>query len=173
MVATDFNEQSKRTRTFKGFVQFQIPDGSTWYRLKERQALSVTFNFLREQHYSDAGTKALDPAGHSHTFQLRLKVTSDLFDDSFDGVSMDKKTLSYWIYKNTQNEPIDVVFVATMESLEGPDGATGEKYIHLKFVLDPSNFGPVVYGQGGTNEITIGGEVISITEIKRSSSQHQ
>lgn len=164
---TDFNLQSLRTRTFKGFVQFQIPDGSTWYRLKERQAVTINFNFQREQHYSDAGVKALDPAGHNHTFSMRLKFTGDLFDDTFSA-SSNKETLSYWIYKNTVNEPIEVVFVATLEAIAGTN-----KYTHLKFKLDPSSFGPITYGQGGTNEIGVSGEVISITSLNTSSVQYQ
>ena len=39
------NEQSLRTSTFKGFVQFKDPDGSTYYRMKERQAFGITLNF--------------------------------------------------------------------------------------------------------------------------------
>ena len=180
-MVTYFNEQSKRTRTFNGFVQFQSPEpGSstaalTYYRMKERQGLSVTFNFLREQHYSDAGAKAVDPAGYAHTFNMRLKVTSDLFDDTWsaeDPTAGDQawQTLSYWIAKSNANDPIQVIFVATMEALEGPDNNLTEKYIHMKFVLDPNTFGPITYGQGGTNEITVSGDVLSIESIKRSSS---
>lgn len=171
MANYDINEQGQRTRTFKGFVQFQ--DGSDWYRLKERQSITINFNFIRENHYSDAGQKVVDPAGIAHNFTMRLKATADLFDDSFDGVSMDTKTLSYWIYKNTINEPVEIVFVATLEALTGPSGSESEKYIHIKFTLDPSQYGPITYGTGGTNEITVSGDVLSISEAKRSSTQMQ
>lgn len=171
MANYDYNEQAQRTRSFKGFVQFQ--DGSDWYRVKERQAITINFNFIREQHYSDAGAKAVDPAGIGHNFSMRMKTTADLFDDSFDGSSMDTKTLSYWVYKNTIHEPVEIVFVATLEALTGPSGSTSEKYIHIKFTLDPSQFGPITYGSGGTNEITVSGDVLSISEMKRSSTQMQ
>ena len=43
MVApTNFNEQIYRGKAFEGFVQFQIPDGSSaWYRMKERQSNDI------------------------------------------------------------------------------------------------------------------------------------
>jgi len=112
VVPTNFNPREKRGTTFKGFVQFQDPGaGSTFFRLKERQTLNVTFRFNRAQHYDDAGNLTLDPAGISHSFNMVIKVTSDLFDTSFS-TSSDSKTLSFWIAKNQANEPIDVVFVS-------------------------------------------------------------
>ncbi|MDC3257190.1 hypothetical protein OAU44_00280 [bacterium] len=172
----DFNVQGKRTRTFNGFVQFQSPDSTNnnYYRLKERQGVSVTFNFLREQHYSDAGQKVVDPAGYAHTFNMRLKVTADLFDDTWsasDPANGDQawQTLSYWIARSNANDPIEVVFVATMEALTGVTGTT-DKFIHMKFVLDPNTFGPITYGVGGTNEISVSGDVLSIESIKRTTS---
>ena len=172
----DFNVQDKRTRTFNGFVQFQSPQPSgtghdVYYRMKERQGLSISFNFLREQHYSDAGVKAVDPAGFAHTFNMRLKVTADLFDDAWSSTNPPNgdqawQTLSYWIAKSDAYDPIQVVFVATMEALTGVTGTT-DKFIHMKFHLDPAQFGPIVYGTGGTNEISISGDVLSIESIKR------
>ena len=176
----DFNEQGKRTRTFNGFVQFQSPSSGNalYYRLKERQGVSITFNFLREQHYSDAGAKAVDPAGIAHTFNMRLKVTADLFDDTWQNTEPSTsdqawQTLSYWIARSDNNDPIQVVFVATMEALEGvlvTSGASQDKWVHMKFVLDPNTFGPITYGVGGTNEITVSGDVLSIESIKRTTS---
>ena len=181
MTSYDFNVQGKRTRTFNGFVQFQSPDpnNNNYYRMKERQGLSISFNFQRETHYSDAGKKVADPAGYSHTFNMRLKVTADLFDDTWLTDTEIKggtvpatndqawQTISYWIARSNANDPIEVVFVATMEALEGPAGDLTEKYIHMKFHLDPAQFGPIVYGTGGTNEISISGDVLSIESIKR------
>lgn len=176
---TDFNLRKLRGTTFKGFVQFQEPEGSVWFRLKERQTLNVTFRFNRAQHYDDAGNLTLDPAGISHSFTMTLKVTSDLFDDEFDTTSpisgtMDKKTLSYWIAKNQVHEPIDVIFVTTMETLIGPAGDTAEKFINLKFVLSPDTFGPITYGAtGGSHDITVSGIVTSITEVIRDADPNQ
>ncbi len=166
MVITDFNLQDIRTRAFKGFVQFQDPDNpSNFLRLKERQTMGVTFNFERVPHYNDSGIKALDPAGHTHSFTTVLKVTSDLIDDEYNKVNPDataeKKTLSYWILKNELYEPIQLIFVTTLEARDG-------QFLQFKYTLDPQTFGPITLGAtGGTSNITLSGEVIKIEEIKR------
>ena len=168
MVITDFNLQDLRTRAFKGFVQFQDPDNaSIFLRLKERQTMSVTFNFSREPHYDDAGIKVLDPSGHNHTFTTVLKVTSDLLDDQYDkndpDTGADQRTLSYWILKNELFEPIQVIFVVTLEARDG-------QFLHFKYTLEPQTFGPVTLGAtGGTSNITVAGEVIAIEEIIKTS----
>ena len=168
MVITDFNLQNLRTRAFKGFVQFQDPDNSSIFlRLKERQTMSVTFNFSREPHYDDAGIKVLDPSGHNHTFTTVLKVTSDLLDDQYDkndpDTGADQRTLSYWILKNELFEPIQVIFVVTLEARDG-------QFLHFKYTLEPQTFGPITLGAtGGTSNITVAGEVIAIEEIIKTS----
>ena len=168
MVITDFNLQDLRTRAFKGFVQFQDPDNaSIFLRLKERQTMSVTFNFSREPHYDDAGIKVLDPSGHNHTFTTVLKVTSDLLDDQYDkndpDTGADQKTLSFWILKNELFEPIQVIFVVTLEARDG-------QFLHFKYTLEPQTFGPITLGAtGGTSNITVAGEVIAIEEIIKTS----
>ena len=164
MVITDFNLQDLRTRAFKGFVQFQDPDNaSIFLRLKERQTMSVTFNFSREPHYDDAGIKVLDPSGHNHSFTTVLKVTSDLLDTTYDKNDPDatsgKETLSYWILKNELYEPIQIIFVVTLEARDG-------QFLHFKYTLEPQTFGPITLGAtGGTSNITVAGEVIAIEEI--------
>ncbi len=176
---TDLGVKEKRGTTFKGFVQFQDPGvGSTWFRLKERQTLNVTFKFNRAQHYDDAGNLALDPAGISHSFTMTLKVTSDLFDTTFDTTSpisgMDTKTLSYWIAKNAVQEPIEVIFVTSMTMLEDPAGGQTTPFINLKFTLNPDTFGPITYSaSGGSHEITVSGIVTSITEVIRDTTTDQ
>ena len=174
---TDFNKQNLRTRAFKGFVQFQDPDNaSVFFRLKERQTMNLTFNFAREGHYDDAGIKVLDPAGHNHQFTTTLKVSSDLIDNEYNKTDPDttaeQETLSYWILKNELYEPIQVIFVTTLEARDGPAGSTAEKFLHFKFTLEPQVFGPITLGAtGGTSNITLSGEVIRIEEIKRTTSE--
>ncbi len=173
MVApTNFNLQALHGRTFQGFVQFQIPDGSVWYRMKERQQMTFNIRFDRAPHYNDAGLKANDPAGFSHSFTMDLKVTSDLFDDIFSA-SSDKQTLSYWIFQNTINEPITVIFVTSMEMLLGPSGSTDEDTVNIKFVLDPTTFSPSMGASGGAPSITVSGDVLSITSAVRDSTSEQ
>lgn len=180
MVApTNFNLSTLRGTTFKGFVQFQDPGvGTTWFRMKERQTLQITFKFNRAQHYDDAGTLALDPAGIAHSFSMVLKVTSDLFDNTFDTTSpisgIDTQTLTFWIAKNQVHEPVEVLFVTSMEMLDGPAGTPTEKFINLKFTLVPDTFGPITYSAtGGSHEITVSGIVTSITEAIRDTTTEQ
>jgi len=163
VVPTDFNLQGLRTRAFKGFVQFQDPDNpSVFLRLKERQTMNVTFNFSRDPHYNDSGIKVLDPSGHGHQFSTVLKVTSDLLDTQYDDNS-DQKTLSFWIFRNEIYNPIQIIFVTTLEARDG-------QFLHFKYTLDPQTFGPVTLGaSGGTSDITVAGEVISIEEIIKTS----
>jgi len=199
MGVTDFNLQGLRTRTFKGFMQFQSPDPNSteYFRLKERQSVRIDFRFDYQTHFSDSGQKALDPQGYGHTFTIDLKTTSDLFDDTWldedavndatqDNATGDFgwNTLSYWIARANGNNPIEVTFVATLSALSGPgttaqiaatpsaydSGDPAQKWIHIKFVLQPSVFGPITYGTGGSNNITVSGDVLSIDYIKRTNS---
>ncbi len=163
---TDFNLRNLRTRAFKGFIQFQDPeDSNVFLRLKERQTMQITFDFAKTPHYDDAGIKVLDPAGHTHSFTTTLKVTSDLIDDEYDKVNpdatSDQRTLSYWILKNELFEPIQLIFITTLESRDG-------KFLHFKYTLEPNTFGPITLGaSGGTSDITVTGEIIRIEEIKK------
>ncbi len=171
VVPTDFNLQNLRARTFKGFVQFQDPSNpGVFLRMKERQTMRLNFQFNRETHYSDTGKKAIDPQGFNHTFSIDLKVTADLFDDDFSA-SSDQKTLSFWIFKNQEYDPIEVIFVTTIEALSGPAGDTGDKFIHLKFVLDPNTFGAIQFGAtGGAVSMAVSGDILSIETVERTSS---
>ena len=174
MVApTNLNLQNLRGKAFKGFVQFQIPDGSTWYRMKERQTMSLNMAFPRSQHYSDDGQLALDPNGISHSFSMTIKTTSDMWDTVFSDAS-DKKTLSYWIYKNTIYDPIEIIFVASFENHEdtSPPFSTENK-VNIKFVLDPSTFSTGLSTNGGSPDVTIGGTIRSITSALRSTTNEQ
>jgi len=165
MVITDFNLQNLRTRAFKGFVQFQDPENaSNFLRLKERQVANITFSFGRDPHYSDSGIKVLDPSGHDHRFDMTLKVSSDLLDDQYikndpNFTGADQKTLSFWILRNEIYDPIQLIFVTTLEARNGD-------FLHFKYTLDPQTFGPVTLGaSGGTSNIGVSGEVIAIEEI--------
>lgn len=182
MVAINLNTDNLHGRTFKGFVQFQVPDGSTWYRLKERQNMSFNISYQRVIHYTDDGRKVSDPSGSNHTFQMTIKLTSDMFDNTpwtytgailNSGLAIDKETLSYWIYKNELNEPIEVIFVTSFEMLSGPSGATSENDINLKFRLDPHTFSTGLGSSGGSPEITVSGIVLSITSALRSNTSDQ
>lgn len=179
MVATNLNESNFHGHTFKGFVQFQNTTDATpavatglWYRLKERQNMSFNMNFNRSNHYADDGTLVLDPSGHSHSFNMTIKLTSDMFDNVFS-VNSSKKTLSYWIYQNTVNNPIEIIFVTSFDTLTGPTSNPNENSVNIKFVLDPSSFSTGLSSNGGSPEISISGAVKSITTAVRHSTKDQ
>jgi hypothetical protein len=177
VIPIDFNLQNLRTRAFQGFVQFQNPgNANEFLRLKERQTVDVTFSFGRDPHYNDAGLKALDPSGHDHNFRMRLKLTSDLIDNQYNKTDPDttaeQQTVSYWILKNELYEPIQIIFVTTLQARSGPSSDPDEKFLQFKFTLDPQIFGPITIGAtGGTSNIDVSGEVIAIEEIIRTTTE--
>ena len=167
MVATPLNLQTLRGKAFEGFVQFQEPDGSTWYRLKERQSMKMSLSYSRTEHYSDDGTLAVDPSGHSHSFSMTIKLTTDMFDTQ--DPPTDKKTISYWIYKNKTHLPIQIVFVTSFPTLD----STTNNDVNIKFVLDPSGFDTGLGGTGGSPDITVSGKILSITSALKASTPSQ
>ena len=175
MVApTNFNLQTLRGRAFQGFVQFQIPTDTTpptgvgsWYRLKERQTMQFSMNFPRATHYSDDGTLAVDPSGQNHSFQMSIKLTSDMFDTA--DPPTDKKTLSYWIHRNKIHQPIQAIFVTSLPTL---DTSTNND-VNIKFVLDPNVFSTGLSPNGGSPELSVSGAVISITSALKSNGTDQ
>ena len=167
MVATPLNLQTLRGKAFEGFVQFQEPDGVTWYRLKERQSMKMSLNYGRTEHYSDDGTLAVDSSGHSHSFNMTIKLTTDMFDTQ--DPPTDKKTISYWIYKNKTHSPIQIVFVTSFPTL---DSSTNND-VNIKFVLDPSGFDTGLGGTGGSPDITVSGKILSITSALKASTTSQ
>jgi len=175
----DINEQYARTSTFKGFVQFQDPgSGTDYYRLKERQQFSVTFTFSYDPHYADSGTKAYDPTGYDHSFDCTLKLTSDMIDDTNSvgspavNTPTDEKTISYWIYKASKQDPIDIVFVAKMVALSGPTTGSqeAEKNIWFKFKARLTSFTTGYSSSGGSQDWQLRGIITDINSIERNSS---
>jgi len=175
MASVDFNLANLRARRFKGYLQLQDPDNTSNYlRLKERQTMSISLNFGRDSHYDDQGQKVLDPAGYTHQFSVGLKTTADLFDDGFtwngfggsNTAPDDKSSISYWIYKNQNYEPVELIFITTMETVAS---AGTSKYLHLKFTCDVNGFTPVTLA-GATSDTDISGEILRIEAVKRSAS---
>lgn len=164
MSFNDNNEVANRGKTFEGFVQFEDPGaGTDTLRLKERQQMAITYRFLRETHFDDAGVKTIDWAGYDHQFQLTIKLTADMFD-TIDTPTL-TTSISYWIDQNMppNNNPIQIVFIATATT-----DASSNRFIRQKFTLIPHTFGPITWNRNsGTNEITISGEIIAIEFIKR------
>jgi len=181
MGETDWNKPDYRTRLYKGYVQFQIPDGTEFYRLKERQSLTLNFAFTHNQHFNDAGQKFIDPAGFSHTFTMDIKMTSDMIDDATGNwadptsraisgsvITSEKQTLSYWIEKLQRYDPIEIIFVATAEALSGPAGTVTTKYLKTKIRAVPNAFGGIAWDERNTvQSVTISGNILDIIYLKR------
>lgn len=171
MVVNDFNLASLRARRFKGFVQFQDPENSSTYlRLKERQNMSVSFNWNKQEHYSDDGTKVFDPNGFNHSFSVTMKTSSDLFDADYSGIDLtdsttyDGKTISYWIKKSQNYENVEIIFVATIEA----EGSNSDRYIHIKFKGEVESITPIsLPTAGATSETVVSGQIKEITEVKK------
>jgi hypothetical protein len=177
VLPTDINEDQFHGQAFKGFVQFQEP-GGTWYRMKERQQMSFNMSYQRSSHYTDDGRKVTDASGSNHTFQMTIKLTSDMFDTTAwtytngilnSGIVIDKKTLSYWIYKNELSEPIEIIFVTSFPTLD----VGGTPDVNLKFRLDPHTFSTGLSPQGGAPDITVTGIVLSVTSALKSANSEQ
>jgi|TARA_B110001454_G_scaffold177098_1_gene169451 hypothetical protein len=175
MAVSNFNIASLRARRFKGFLQFQDPENVTDYlRLKERQNLTVSFQWNKAEHYSDDGTKVFDPNGYNHSFNITMKTSSDLFGTDYSGIDLtdastyDGKTLSYWIKKSQNYENVEIVFVATIEA----EGSNSDKFIHIKFTGEIEAITPITLPTGGaTSETTISGQIKEITEVKKTTTQ--
>ena len=174
MGSVDFNLSSLRARRFKGYLQFQDPDATSNYlRLKERQTMNISLSFGRDSHYDDQGQKVLDPAGYTHQFSVDVKTSADMFDTGFTWAGFggsntaptDKSSISYWIYKNQIYEPVELIFITTMETL----GSSTNKYLHLKFTCDVNGFTPVTLA-GATSDTSISGEILRIEAVKKSAS---
>ena len=172
--STNLNLDTLRAQQVKGFVQFQDPIiGTEYWRLKDRQSMTIGYNFSRVEHYQDDGTKARDWAGYNHTFSMKLKFTSDLIDLNYPPTAVN--TISYWIYQNSPDPAnnhaptqFSITFVATQLAISGPAGDPSNKWVLHTFVLDPTNFSDIEWNTtNGTYEITISGEITSITSIKR------
>ena len=175
MGSVDFNLSSLRARRFKGYLQMQDPQTpSNYLRLKERQTMNITLSFGRDSHYDDQGQKVLDPAGYTHQFSVDVKTTADMFDTGFTWLGFggsntaptDQSSISYWIYKNQIYEPVELIFITTMETVAS---AGTSKYLHLKFTCDVNAFTPITLA-GATSDTSISGEILKIEAVKRSAS---
>ena len=167
----DINLQSQRTSTYKGFLEFK--DGSNYYRLKERQNASLGFTFSYSSHYSDSGFKTLDPTGYDHSFSCTIKVTADMMDveqSSSGDAPTNTKTISYWIYKASKFEPVDIIFVAKQVAIGSSDTKPN---IWYKFKVRLTSFGTGYSSTGGSQDWDLNGIITEINAIERNNSSSE
>jgi len=159
----DFNEASEIAKKFKGF--FRITDGSDTFRYKELQTVTITTVADTEKHYSDDGSKTMESIGDSSTFSLTTKKTADLWDTTSASSTTEVRTIGFY-----QNAIINdrLIPVATFEGISETE-ATSNKFIHVKFVAFILNIQDSRDPSDGSYNITITGEIKSLTESNRQS----
>ena len=81
--------------------------------------------------------------------------------------------MSYWLYKNELLDPVEIIFVGSLETLNGPSGDTGDKNINIKFKCNPNAFTMGLGSNGGSPEVTITGNILEITNAVRASTTEQ
>ena len=164
MANLDFNESSEIAKKFKGF--FRITDGGDTFQYKELQTIVITTVADFEKHYSDGGEKNIESIGDSSTFSLTTKKTADLWDTTPASSTTEVRTIGFY-----QNAIINdrLVPLATFEGVSETE-ATSNKFIHVKFSAFILNIQDTRDPTDGSYNITITGEIKSLTESNRTSS---
>ena len=79
--------------------------------------------------------------------------------------SSEGTSITYWIEKLQRYEPVLMTFVTISEGLSGPSGDTAEKFIKIKFSMQPNSF---AFGMNNPAQtISISGIITDITNILR------
>lgn len=164
MAEINFNQASDIAKKFKGF--FRITDGSNTYQYKELQTVTITTVADTEKHYSDDGTKSLNSIGDSSTFSLTTKLTADLFDTASAATTTQIRTIGFYQQKIINDR---VIPLATFEGVNETE-ATSNKFIHVIFTAFVLNVQQSRVQSDGTYNVTITGEIKSLTESNRQSS---
>lgn len=156
-----FNQASDIAKKFKGF--FRITDGEDTYRYKELQTVTITTIADTEKHYSDDGTKTIESIGDSSVFSLTTKLTADLFDTITASDTTQIRTIGFY-----QNAIINdrLIPLATFEGIS-ETGADDDKFIHIKFTAFILNIQQSRVESDGSHNVTITGEIKSLTESNR------
>jgi len=159
----NFNEASNIAKKFKGF--FRITDGGDTFRYKELQTVTITTVADFEKHYSDDGTKTLESIGDSSTFSLTTKKTADLWDTAPASSTSQVRTIGFY-----QNAIINdrLIPLATFEGISETQAASN-KFVHVKFTAFVLNIQDSRDPTDGSYNITITGEIKSLTESNRQS----
>lgn len=163
MADINFNQASDIAKKFKGF--FTITDSPNVFRYKELQTVTITTVADTEKHYSDDGSKTMESIGDSSTFSLTTKKTADLWDTASASSTSQVRTIGFY-----QNAIINdrLIPIATFEGISETE-ASSNKFIHVKFVAFILNIQDSRDPSDGSYNITITGEIKSLTESNRQS----
>jgi len=157
----NFNEAVDIAKKFKGF--FRITDGANTYRYKELQTVTITTVADVEKHYSDTGIKSLNSIGDSSTFSLTTKLTADLFDTASASSTTQIRTIGFYQEKIINDREIPL---ATFEGINETESASN-KFIHVVFTAYVLNIQQSRVQSDGTYNVTITGEIRTLTESNR------
>ena len=160
MTNLNFNDASSIAKKFKGF--FRITDGNNTYRYKELQTVTIITVADFEKHYSDDGTKTLESIGDSSTFSLTTKKTADLWDTSPASSTDDIRTIGFYQEAIINDRLIPL---ATFEGISETEATNS--FIHVKFSAYILNIQDSRDPTDGSYNITITGEIRTITESNR------
>ena len=163
MANLEFNLAADIAKKFKGF--FRITDGSNTYRYKELQTVTITTVADVEKHYSDTGIKSLNSIGDSSTFSLTTKLTSTLFDTTSASSTTAVRTIGFYQQKIINDR---IIPLATFEGINETESASN-KFIHVKFIAYILNIQQSRVQSDGTYNVTITGEIKTLTESNRQS----
>ena len=164
MADNNFNQAVDIAKKFKGF--FRITDGANTYRYKELQTVTITTVADTEKHYSDDGIKNMESIGDSSTFSLTTKLTADLFDTTSASSTIQVRTIGF-VQEKIINDRI--IPLATFEGINETE-ATSNKFIHVKFTAYILNIQQSRVQSDGSYNVTITGEIRTLTESNRQSS---
>ena len=161
MANLNFNEAIDIALKFKGF--FRITDGANTYQYKELQTVTIVTIADTEKHYSDTGIKTLESIGDSSTFSLTTKKTADLWDTASAATTTQLRTIGFY-----QNAIINdrLIPLATFEGVSETQAASNS-FIHVIFTAFILNIQDSREPQDGSYNVTITGEIKSLTESNR------
>lgn len=164
MVDNDFNEASDIAKTYKGF--FRITDGADTYQYKELQTVTITTVADTEKHYSDDGDKNIESIGDSSTFSLTTKMTADLWDTTSASSTTEVRTIGFYQQKIINER---IIPQATFEGVNETEASSNE-FVHVEFVAYILNIQQSRVQSDGSYNITITGEIKTLTESNRQAS---
>ncbi len=164
MAVTDFNIIGNISRTLKGY--FTIKDGSTKYRYKLLQEVTITTVSDFEKFYSDDGEKALLSIGDSSVFSVRVKKTADLWDTANSSSTTQVRTIGFYQEKIINDRLIPE---AEFEGVNETDAGTN-KFIVITFNAFITSIEDTRNPSTGAPEVVISGEIKTLVESKRQSS---
>lgn len=159
----DTNQMADRAEAYDGFIQFVDNLGNT-YRFHSLQRLAVTFQWVKQDRYDDAGNLARIRNGQNHQFEMDLILTVDEAETT--STPTGPATLAYWIYQlETLKNPVVGTFVGkffTRTSQSNP-------WVNLSTSIDIDSIG-FARPNGDAISAPVKGRVLGFNSLLRAAS---